>query len=100
MREAVVTVTMNPLELKLFRRALAEAADKELLGRTAALNRICELDNLRWEAEDNEQLTEDSGQSEEQLILQRRQNARGQLVLERVGDGHKPPPGKFRTGGA
>ena len=47
-----VTVTMNPLELKLFRRALAKAADDGLLDRTYALNRICELDVLRWEVEE------------------------------------------------
>ena len=47
-----VTVTMNPLELKLFRRALAKAADEGVLDRTYALNRICELDVLRWEAEE------------------------------------------------
>jgi len=50
--ERLVTVTMNPLELKLFRRALAKAADEGELERTAALQRICELDVLRWEAEE------------------------------------------------
>jgi hypothetical protein len=50
--EAQVTVTMNPLELKLFRRALAKAADDGTLERTPTLYRICELDALRWKAED------------------------------------------------
>lgn len=50
--EVCVTVTMNPLELKLFRRVLAKAADEGLLERTAALHRICALDVLRWEAEE------------------------------------------------
>ena len=50
--EVCVTVTMNPLELKLFRRALAKAADEGALNRSYALNRICELDVLRWEAEE------------------------------------------------
>lgn len=48
----VVTVTMNPIELKLFRRALARAADEKLLDRTWALQRICALDVLRWNAEE------------------------------------------------
>ena len=52
MPEVFVTVAMNPLELKLFRRALAKAADEGVLDRTYALNRICELDVLRWEAEE------------------------------------------------
>ncbi len=52
MAEVFVTVTMNPQELKLFRRALAKAADEKLLDRTLALTRICELDALRWDAED------------------------------------------------
>lgn len=52
MSEIEVTVTMNPLELKLFRRALAKAADDGLLNRTVALRRICALDVLRWNAED------------------------------------------------
>ena len=51
MAEVQVTVTMNPLELKLFRRALAKAVDEQLLDRTATLSRICELDALRWDAE-------------------------------------------------
>lgn len=46
-----VTVTMNPLELKLFRRALAKAADDGLLDAAQALHRVCELDTLRWDAE-------------------------------------------------
>ncbi len=50
--QALVTVTMTPLELKLFRRALAKAADQNLLDRTEALRRICALDVLRWEAEE------------------------------------------------
>jgi hypothetical protein len=52
MPEVFVTVAMNPLELKLFRRALAKAADEGVLDRTCALNRICALDVLRWEAEE------------------------------------------------
>lgn len=52
MTEVRVRVLMNSLELKLFRRALAKAADDHLLDRTIALSRICELDTLRWEAED------------------------------------------------
>lgn len=52
MPDVFVTVTMNPLELKLFRRALAKAADDGVLDRTYALNRICELDVLRWEVEE------------------------------------------------
>ena len=52
MPEVFVTVAMNPLELKLFRRALAKAADEGVLDRTYALNRSCALDVLRWEAEE------------------------------------------------
>jgi hypothetical protein len=52
MPEVEVTVTMNPLELKLFRRALAKAADDHLLDPTLALRRICALDVLRWNAEE------------------------------------------------
>jgi hypothetical protein len=51
-KQVFVTVTMTPLELKLFRRALAKAADQDILDRTLALRRICELDLLRWDAED------------------------------------------------
>jgi hypothetical protein len=51
MSEVYVTVTMNPVELTLFRRALARAADEKLLDRTWALQRICALDVLRWDAE-------------------------------------------------
>lgn len=47
-----VLVRMNALELKLFRRALAKAADDGLLEPTVAVRRICELDVLRWEAEE------------------------------------------------
>jgi hypothetical protein len=47
-----VLVRMNTLELKLFRRALAKAADEGLLDATVAVRRICELDVLRWEAEE------------------------------------------------
>jgi hypothetical protein len=50
--EVEVTVKMNPLELNLFRRALAKAADDGLLDFTWALNRICALDVLRWNAEE------------------------------------------------
>ena len=50
--ELLITVAITPLELKLFRRALAKAADEGLLERTAALHRICALDVLRWEAEE------------------------------------------------
>ena len=52
MPEVMVTVTMDPLELKLFRRALAKAVDDGLLERTPTLHRICALDVLRWKAED------------------------------------------------
>jgi hypothetical protein len=52
MPEVMVTVTMDPLELKLFRRALAKAVDDGLLERTPALHRICALDVLRWKAEE------------------------------------------------
>jgi hypothetical protein len=52
MAEINVTVTMNPFELVLFRRALAKAADDHLLDRTWALQRICALDVLRWNAEE------------------------------------------------
>jgi hypothetical protein len=52
MANVAVTVTMNPLELKLFRRAVAKAADEGQLERTAALKRICELDTLRWKEEE------------------------------------------------
>ena len=52
MAEIEVTVTMNPVELTLFRRALAKAADEHLLDRTWALQRICALDVLRWNAEE------------------------------------------------
>jgi hypothetical protein len=52
MADVYVTVTMNPIELKLFRRALARAADEKLLDRTWALQRICALDVLRWNAEE------------------------------------------------
>ncbi|HEX7727477.1 MAG TPA: hypothetical protein VF392_00465 [Terracidiphilus sp.] len=51
MPEVMVTVTMNPLELKLFRRALAKAVDDGLLERTPTLHRICALDVSRWKAE-------------------------------------------------
>lgn len=61
MAEVLVTVTMNPLELKLFRRALAKAADEKLLDRTAALSRICELDALRWDAEERSEKTKTPG---------------------------------------
>jgi hypothetical protein len=47
-----VLVRMNALELKLFRRALAKAVDEGLLDATVAVRRICELDVLRWEAEE------------------------------------------------
>ena len=52
MAEIEVTVTMNPVELTLFRRAVAKAADEHLLDRTWALQRICALDVLRWNAEE------------------------------------------------
>lgn len=52
MPEAMMTITMNVLELKLFRRALAQAADDGLLDTKVAVRRICELDALRWEAEE------------------------------------------------
>lgn len=52
MHEMRFTVKMNALELKLFRRALAKAADDNLLNRGVALRRIGELDKLRWEEED------------------------------------------------
>lgn len=55
MADVRVTVSMDPLELKLFRRALAKAADDGVLHRTMALSRICELDVLRWNAEDAEE---------------------------------------------
>ena len=55
MPEVEVTVTMNPLELKLFRRALAKAADDRLLDPSMAMKRICALDVLRWDAEEKEQ---------------------------------------------
>lgn len=51
-KDLLVTVTMNLLELKLYRRALAKAADDGVLDRTYALNQICALDVLRWEAEE------------------------------------------------
>ena len=47
-----VLVRMNTLELKLFRRALAKAADEGLVDAKVAVRRICELDALRWEAEE------------------------------------------------
>lgn len=74
MRKVSVTVIMNPLELTLFRRALAKAADDGLVNRTVALNRICELDNLRWKAEE-------SGGKETPSSGLREQNRRGQFVL-------------------
>jgi len=52
MAKTDVTVTMNPFELVLFRRALAKAADDHLLDRTWALQRICALDVLLWNAEE------------------------------------------------
>jgi hypothetical protein len=52
-KEVIVTVGLNPLELKLLRRAIAHAADEHLLDATLALNRICALDALRWEAEED-----------------------------------------------
>jgi hypothetical protein len=55
MAEVNVTVTLNPLELKLLRRALAKAVDDgDLEVRTAAA-RICELDMLRWAEQDRQQ---------------------------------------------
>ena len=50
--EVTVTVEMNPLELVLFRRALARAADEGQIVASEALGRICELDALRWDAEE------------------------------------------------
>jgi hypothetical protein len=50
--EVTVTVEMNPLELVLFRRALARAADEGQIEATEALGRICQLDSLRWDAEE------------------------------------------------
>lgn len=50
--EVMVTVAMNPLELVLFRRALARAADEGQIQASEALGRICELDSMRWDAEE------------------------------------------------
>src|SRR5208337_1514311 len=55
-KEVMVTVDLNPLELKLLRRAIARAADEKLIDATAALNRICALDALRWEVEEDAQI--------------------------------------------
>lgn len=51
MPEPMVTVTLNPLELKLLRRAIAKAVDDGLVDVTAGTKRICELDVLRRIAE-------------------------------------------------
>lgn len=50
--DVAVIVTMNSQELKLFRRALAIAADAGEMDRTTALRRICWLDVLLWNAQE------------------------------------------------
>lgn len=57
--EIFVTVTLNPLELKLLRRAVARAADEGLLDASTALKRICQFDVLRWKAEEAERDAKD-----------------------------------------
>jgi hypothetical protein len=52
MPEPMVTVTLNPLELKLLRRAIAKAVDDGLLDLNVGTKRICELDVLRHLAEE------------------------------------------------
>jgi len=52
MPEPLVTVTLNPLELKLLRRAIAKAVDDGLLDLNVGTRRICELDVLRHAAEE------------------------------------------------
>lgn len=52
MADVNVVVNLNPLELKLLRRAIARAADEGQIDRTSALKRICELDALRWKEEE------------------------------------------------
>lgn len=52
MPEVFVTVKMSSLELKLFRRAVAKAVDEGQMEWTEGLHRICELDVLRWKAEE------------------------------------------------
>jgi hypothetical protein len=47
-----VKVTMTLPEMKIFRRALAKAADDGVVDARVALSRICELDELRWQAEE------------------------------------------------
>jgi hypothetical protein len=69
MADVRVTVSMDPLELKLFRRALAKAADDGVLHRTVALSRICELDVLRWNAEDAEARRESKQRPEFRLHM-------------------------------
>jgi transcriptional regulator with AAA-type ATPase domain len=48
-----IAVSINLKELKLFRRALATAAEEGLLDREKAWQRITELQLLEWQAEDN-----------------------------------------------
>lgn len=50
---STITISIDLIELKLFRRALATAAEKGLLDRKKAWRRIMELQLLEWQAEDN-----------------------------------------------
>ena len=49
-----VAVQLNPLELRLLRRAIAKATDEGAIGWNQGLSRIAELDVLRWNALDDE----------------------------------------------
>ncbi len=62
-REIFVNLDLNPLEMKLPRRAVARAADEGLLDATTALKRICQFDVLRWKAEEAERDAKDEMQS-------------------------------------
>ncbi len=68
MAEAQITVTMTPLEPKLFRRAIAKATDDGEVFWKDGLHRILDLERLRQQTEERqsrEKRTESSDQKAE-----------------------------------
>lgn len=61
--EREITVIINLQELKIFRRALAEAADEGQINRKKAWHRITELQLLEWQAEDSLRLPQQKHKS-------------------------------------